>query len=168
MSGARTEQFDTCIKKGRGLGKASLAPIEAMVPIVEAAQPITGRGVGYKLFTAGLIPSMTDMQRVYRLLKEARERGIVPWSWIVDETRELERVAVWGNPEEYARATIRDYRRNYGTNSRFGSRSGRRKAPCAASFAPCLTITASAFGSCTGSLAQRRCMKLQMMTTADH
>jgi hypothetical protein len=29
--------------------------------------------------------------RLYRLLKEARERGIIPWSWIVDETRELER-----------------------------------------------------------------------------
>jgi hypothetical protein len=113
MSGARTEQFDTSIKKGRGLGKASLALIEAMVPIIEAAQPINGRGVGYKLFTKGLIPAMSDMPRVYRLLKEARERGIVSWSSIVDETRELERVAAWGNPEEYTRATIRDYRRDY-------------------------------------------------------
>jgi hypothetical protein len=115
MSGARTEQFDTRIKKGRGLGKASLALIEAMVPIIEAAQPITGRGVGYKLFIAGLILAMStgDMQRVYRLLKEARERGIIPWSWIVDETRALERVAAWDNPQQYADATIRDYRRNY-------------------------------------------------------
>jgi hypothetical protein len=97
----------------RGLGKASLALIEAMVPIIEAAQPINGRGVGYKLFTKGLIPAMKDMPRVYRLLKEARERGIIPWSWIVDETRELERVASWGSPKAYADATIRDYRRNY-------------------------------------------------------
>ena len=60
----------------------------------QECEPITGRGVGYKLFTAGLIPSMgrNDMQRVYRLLKEAREEGIIPWDWIVDETRELERV----------------------------------------------------------------------------
>jgi hypothetical protein len=117
MSGinAAIDQFDTGLKKGRGLGKASLDLIEALYPIVEAAQPISGRGVGYKLFTAGLSPSMAraDMQRVYRLLKKARERGIVPWDWIVDETRELERIAVWGNPEEYARATIRDYRRDY-------------------------------------------------------
>ena len=113
MSGARTEQIDTCSKKGRGLGKASLALIEAIHAIVEAAQPINGRRVGYKLFVAGLIRSMSDMQRVYRLLKEAREHGIVPWSWIVDETRELERVAAWSNPEEYARATIRDFRRDY-------------------------------------------------------
>jgi hypothetical protein len=52
-----TEQFETCSKKpGRGLGQRSLDLIEAMYTIVEAAQPITGRGVGYKLFTAGLIP----------------------------------------------------------------------------------------------------------------
>jgi hypothetical protein len=110
-----TEYFDTGLKKGRGLGRASLELIEAMVPIIEAAQPITGRGVGYKLFTAGLISSMStnDMQRVYRVLREARERELIPWSWIVDETRELERVASWDDPDEYARATINDYRRDY-------------------------------------------------------
>jgi hypothetical protein len=117
MSGinAAIEQFDTRLKKGRGLGKASLALIEAMVPIVEAAQPITGRGVGYKLFIAGVIPSMstTDMQRVYRVLKEARERDMIPWEWIVDETRELERAPTWSNPGAYSRAIIRSYRRDH-------------------------------------------------------
>jgi hypothetical protein len=81
----------------------------------EAAQPITGRGIGYKLFTAGLIPSMArkEMQRVYRLLKEAREQGDIPWEWIVDETREIERSATWDNPEEYMRACARSYRLDY-------------------------------------------------------
>jgi len=66
-----------------------------MYTAAEAAQPITGRGIGYKLFAAGLIPSMAkpEMQRVYRLLKEAREDGTIPWEWIVDETRELHGVA---------------------------------------------------------------------------
>jgi hypothetical protein len=109
------EQFDTSLKKPRGLGCKSVDLIEAMHSIVEAAQPITGRGVGYKLFVAGLIASMstTDMQRVYRVLKEARERDMIPWGWIVDETRELERAASWRSPEAYADATIRDYRRDY-------------------------------------------------------
>jgi hypothetical protein len=117
MSGinAAIEQFDTRLKKGRGLGEASLALIEAMVPIVEAAQPITARGVGYKLFIAGVIPSMstTDMQRVYRVLKEARERDMIPWEWIVDETREFERAPTWSNPGAYSRAIIRSYRRDH-------------------------------------------------------
>jgi hypothetical protein len=111
------EQIETSSKKGRGrgMGQKSLELIEAMRAIAAAAQPITGRGVGYKLFTTGLIPSMatSEMQRVYRLLTEARERGMIPWEWIVDEAREVERVGSWDNPEAYARATIRDYRRDY-------------------------------------------------------
>jgi hypothetical protein len=86
-----------------------------MYVAAEAAQPITGRGIGYKLFTARLIPSMSrnEMQRVYRLLKEAREEGIIPWEWIVDETRDLERVSTWDNPAQYARAVARSYRRDF-------------------------------------------------------
>src|SRR5215475_3812598 len=70
-----TKQIGTCSKKGRGKAQRSLDLIEAMYDAAEAAQPITGRGIGYKLFTAGLIPSMArkEMQRVYRLLKEARD-----------------------------------------------------------------------------------------------
>ena len=92
--------------RGRGMAKKSLDLIEAMREIAEAAQPITGRGIGYKLFTKKLIPSMSvrDMRVVYRLLKEGRERDIIPWEWIVDETREVEKVSTWSNPESYVRA----------------------------------------------------------------
>src|SRR5262245_41018386 len=110
-----TEYFETGSKKGRGMSRRSLDLIDAMYAVAEAAQPITGRGIGYKLFTARLIASMStsDMQRVYRLLKEARERGIIPWEWIVDETRALERVATWADPAEYARCVARSYRRDF-------------------------------------------------------
>jgi hypothetical protein len=53
------------------------------------------------------------MARVYRLLLIARERGDIPWGWIVDETRELERVSTWDDPEQYARAVARSYRRDF-------------------------------------------------------
>jgi hypothetical protein len=51
-----------------------------MYAIAEAARPITGRGVGYKLFTKSLIASMStnDMRSVYRLLKHAREQEVAP------------------------------------------------------------------------------------------
>jgi hypothetical protein len=109
------EQIDTSLKKGRGRAKSSLDLIEAMYDAAEAAQPITGRGVGYKLFTAGLIPSMSrnDMQKVYRLLREAREEGTIPWEWIVDETRSLERISTWDDPAEYARCVAESYRRDF-------------------------------------------------------
>ena len=97
------------------MAQESLDLIEAMRAVAKAAQPITGRGVGYKLFTAGLIPSMEtpEMRRVYRLLKVAREQGIIPWEWIVDETRELERVSTWADPAEYARCVAQSYRRDF-------------------------------------------------------
>ena len=101
--------------RGRGMARRSLDLIEAMHAAAEAAQPITGRGVGYKLFTARLIPSMAtnEMQRVYRLLKQAREQGTIPWEWIVDETRSLERTSTWADPTAYARCVARSYRRDF-------------------------------------------------------
>jgi hypothetical protein len=109
------EYFQTGSKKGRGRAKRSLDLIQAMYDIAVEAEPITGRGVGYKLFSLNLIPSMSrnDMQTVYRLLKEAREEGTIPWDWIVDETRELEQVATWDDAAEYLRCTARDYRRDF-------------------------------------------------------
>ena len=109
------DYFDTGIKKVRGMAQRSLDLIETMREISEVSQPITGRGVGYKLFTRGLIESMgtNDMQRVYRLLREGRERGIIPWEWIVDETRSIERVSTWSDPEEYARCVAQSYRRDF-------------------------------------------------------
>jgi hypothetical protein len=110
-----SEQTETCSKKVRGRSQRSIDLIEAMYDAAEAAQPITGRGIGYKLFTAGLIPSMArnEMQRVYRLLKEAREEGEIPWEWIVDETRAIERVSTWNDPAAYVRTVARSYRRDF-------------------------------------------------------
>ena len=112
-----TEQFEprSKIVRGRGMAQKSLNLIATMHDIAEATQPITGRGIGYKLFTRKLIRSMKkkNMQRVYRLLKEARERGLIPWSWIVDETREIERQPSWNNPADFI-ATVRNaYRRDF-------------------------------------------------------
>jgi hypothetical protein len=43
----------------------------------------------------------------------AREQGEIPWNWIVDETREIERVATWSNPADYARTVAQSYRRDF-------------------------------------------------------
>jgi hypothetical protein len=109
------EHFETSPKKGRGRAKKSLTLIGAMYAIAEAAQPITGRGVGYKLFVQKLIESMSrqDMNSVYRLLKEAREEGVIPWPWIVDEGRELEKAASWDNPAAFVRTMGNAYRREF-------------------------------------------------------
>jgi hypothetical protein len=110
-----TEYFEASPKKGRGMAAKSLALIDAMYAAAEAAQPITVRGVGYKLFTAGLIPSMakSEINKVSRLLTIARERGMIPWKWIVDETRELERTPSWADPAEFVRVVSNSYRLDF-------------------------------------------------------
>jgi hypothetical protein len=73
------------------------------------------RAVCYRLFPEGIIGSMrrNETNRVSRLLTEARERGALRWAWIVDETREPERVASWRDPAAFIRATRNDYRRDH-------------------------------------------------------
>jgi hypothetical protein len=71
---AQAEYFETSTKKvGRGRAQESIDLIGAMYNVAQEAEPITGRGIGYKLFVLGLLASMgrSEMQRVYRLLKEA-------------------------------------------------------------------------------------------------
>jgi hypothetical protein len=97
-----SEQIEPSSKKVWGRSKRTLALIEAMKKIAEETRPITGRGIGYKLFAAGLIGGMNEMNVVYRALKVAREDGIIPWDWIVDETRDLELVSTWQNPSRCA------------------------------------------------------------------
>ena len=97
-----TEQIEPSSKKVRGRNKSTLALIEAMRKIAEDTHPITGRGIGYKLFAAGLIKGMGEMNVVYRALKIAREKGTIPWEWVIDETRELELISTWKNPAKCA------------------------------------------------------------------
>ena len=115
ISGAAGQVDSSNLPRMRGKSRKSLDLIDAMAEIAETAQPITGRGIGYKLFTANLIPSMarSEMARVYRLLRQAREEGIIPWDWIVDETRRLERKPSWSNPAEFADCASRQYRRDF-------------------------------------------------------
>ena len=99
----------------RGKAQKTLDLIDAMAEITEAAQPITVRGVAYKLFTRGLIPSMAkkETDKVSRHLTYAREQGIIPWEWIVDETHAAEYVNTWSSVDQKIRVAVNSYRRDY-------------------------------------------------------
>ena len=43
----------------------------------------------------------------------AREQGLIDWGWIVDETREAERISTWSDPTEIIETAVRGYRKNY-------------------------------------------------------
>ncbi|MCB1751013.1 MAG: hypothetical protein KDI74_04755 [Gammaproteobacteria bacterium] len=103
------------MKRGRGQAKATLDFIEACTEILKVEQPTSVRAVAYRLFTQGVIPNMgrNSTNKVSRILTTAREDGIIPWEWIVDETREAERVNTWSNSDQIIRATVNGYRRDY-------------------------------------------------------
>lgn len=99
---------------GRGKSPRSVALIEAAARILEEIQPCSVRAVAYQLFTRKLIPSMSTahVARVSRLLVIAREEGDIAWDWIVDPTRQVQRVSTWSDPTSFARSVQHSYRRN--------------------------------------------------------
>jgi hypothetical protein len=101
-------------RRGRGKSQRSLQLIDAAKVILAEIQPATVRAVCYRLFVAGLIDSMEkrNTSRVSVQLTWAREQGIIPWEWIVDETREAEYIPSWEDPNAFAQSVSRQYRKD--------------------------------------------------------
>lgn len=99
----------------RGRSKATLDLIATCSEIIEQVRPISVRGTCYRLFVAGHIGSMEvrNTQKISRLLTEAREESFIPWEWIVDESRQIEREPHWTNLNAYADVIKRSYRRDF-------------------------------------------------------
>jgi len=99
----------------RGPAKATIDLIATCSKIIEQVRPITVRGVCYRLFVAGFIDSMAvnNTQKISRLLVQAREEGLIPWEWIVDDSRRTERTPHWLDLKEYARVIQHSYRRDF-------------------------------------------------------
>jgi hypothetical protein len=102
---------------GRGRAQKTIDLVDACIHILEEIQPATVRAVCYRLFVAKLIPSMekTNTNRISRLLTQAREDGALDWDWVVDETREPERISSWQDVAEFGESVKRAYRRDYWT-----------------------------------------------------
>lgn len=100
---------------GRGKSKQTLELVEAARAFLEINAPATVRACCYRLFIDGHIKNMgrNETNKVSRNLVWAREVGIIPWSWIVDETRAGERRSSWDNPQELIEAAVSQYRRDY-------------------------------------------------------
>lgn len=100
---------------GRGKSKKTLEFVEAMRSFLEEQHPATVRSVAYKMFTRGWIDSMAqkNTQKVSKQLVWAREQGIVPWEWVVDEHRRVEQAPSWDDPQSLIRAAVSQYRKDY-------------------------------------------------------
>lgn len=104
--------------RARGKSRESLALIEAASNVLAEIQPASIRAVCYRLFTMGLIAAMTkgETNRVSTQLTWAREHELIPWDWVVDETRAPERVSAWEDPAAFIETVQRSYRRDRWTD----------------------------------------------------
>lgn len=102
-------------RRGRGRAQKTIEIAEAAYRILQEIQPASVRAVCYRLFTEGLIDSMkkSNTNKVSRLLTLEREEGTIPWEWIVDETREPERINSWRDVAAFGNTVKRAYRRDY-------------------------------------------------------
>ena len=112
----RRQRPDT--RSGRGKSLRNLALIKAARAILTEIKPASIRAVCYRLFTMKLITSMAkgETNRVSEQLTWAREHGVIPWSWIVDETRAPERVNAFTDPKDYVDVVKRSYRKDRWTD----------------------------------------------------
>ena len=103
---------------GRGKSKKTMELIAVAASILKEIQPASIRAVCYRLFTLDIITSMSknETNKVSKHLTWAREQGLIPWEWVVDETRAPERVSAWENPAEYIEVVKRSYRRDRWTD----------------------------------------------------
>lgn len=100
---------------GRGKSQKSLALIDALSLIYAEIHPASVRAGSYQLFIKKLISEMSkaNTNAVGTLLVYAREQGLIPWEFVVDETRQAERIATWNNPKEIIEVAVRQYRKDY-------------------------------------------------------
>lgn len=99
----------------RGPGVKTIEIRKAIKEILEQIRPASVRAACYKLFVRQLIESMAkgETNKVGNHLVTLREDGVVPWSWVVDETREIERHECWDNLVDHYNENDADYARDH-------------------------------------------------------
>jgi hypothetical protein len=99
---------------GRGLHLRTREIVEVAHDILSEQQPMTLRQLFYRLVSVPLLANTPgDYSKLSRILTGARERGEIPYEWIVDRSRQTYSVDAWHDPAAYADSVRISYRRNY-------------------------------------------------------
>lgn len=115
-----TTLYRTSELKRRRSTKAEIAEIDtAIYEIAAEEQPITIRGLFYRMVSRGLVPK-TDKAKngvpsgygiVQRRALAMRRNGSLPYAWITDGTRLTWQPTTWDGPERALAMTAANYRR---------------------------------------------------------
>jgi len=83
--------------------------------IIAEEQPVTLRGLFYRVVSAGWLPSTDNMHytRLGRVMNTLREDGVVPFSWIVDNVRSTIKPSSWAGLGDFVETVQDAYRKDF-------------------------------------------------------
>jgi hypothetical protein len=86
---------------------------QSICEVLQTTHPMTLRGLFYQLVSRGAIPKTEQAyENLGRMLCKLRKNGVVPWSWVLDNTRRLHRVNTFSSVSEGLEALRTQYRRD--------------------------------------------------------
>jgi hypothetical protein len=107
------ETYQDIINSGLRSKNLPLAFVATQLALEQ--NPITLRGLLYRIVSAGWLPS-TDHEhytRTGRIMTTLREAGTVPFSWIVDNVRTTEKPSSWSGLNDFADTVAQAYRKDF-------------------------------------------------------
>ena len=93
---------------------AELAQIDAAIlEVAEAENPVTVRGLFYRVMSLGLVPKTErGYYVVQRQTLKLRRAGVLPYGWITDGTRLRLKPLTWSSTQAALQNTAKMYRRD--------------------------------------------------------
>jgi hypothetical protein len=93
---------------------AELARVDAAIlDVAEAENPVTVRGLFYRVMSRGLLPKTEKGYRVVqRQTLKLRRAGVLPYGWITDGSRLRLQPATWSSAQAALENTAKMYRRS--------------------------------------------------------
>ncbi len=112
MSSPAEVYGSSTVKRSRRTNDQLRALDKVIVAVVAADHPMTLRGVYYRVVSLGAVEKTeTDYRTVGRRLLALRRAGAVPYSWITDGTRWINKPQSWADVEEMLEDAAASYRR---------------------------------------------------------
>lgn len=110
LTDASIAKIQSCGFRGNNLNLALVA-----VNILKHEQPITLRGWMYRVVSAGWLPSTDEKQyrRFGRIATRLRERGAIPFYWLVDGVRSTLKPSSWAGLEDFTETVSDAYRKDF-------------------------------------------------------
>ena len=99
---------------GRGRSRRTVKIVNQAHEILEAENPMTLRQLFYRLVSVRALENrQADYQRLSRITTDARERGEIDYSWMVDRSRPEYAASAWDDTRAFLDTVKRSYRRDY-------------------------------------------------------